>query len=78
MPHSDPWSASFGTSTWNGDLVDRDLMNKSIPLILGNLLLRSKNITNVCKVSVEVTLINILFKNHRLDCEPTLNVLNVF
>lgn len=63
MPHSDPWLTSFGTSTWNRDLVDRDLMNKSILLIWGNLFLRSKNIMNVCKVSVEVSLINVLFKN---------------
>lgn len=63
MPHSDPWLTSLGTSTWNGGLVDRDLMNESILLILGNLLLRSKNITNVCKVSVEVSLIIVFFKN---------------
>lgn len=35
MPHSDPWLTSFGTSTWNGDLVDRDLMNKSMPTNFG-------------------------------------------
>lgn len=66
MPHSDLWLTSFGTTTWNGDLVDRDLMNKSILTNLGKSHAEKQKKHNKClSVSVEVTFLNILFKNHK-------------